>query len=294
MESDLKLLTLTLPRCLDYYRLLSTHEPLYYCSDLSFYCIWGHLRSKTCYPGADYDNFYHHHDYTGRNSAGIYHYYTTTPQTTTTTTTVTTTAAPSITTTPSATTTTPPVTTTVPVISPNVGTFVSADGNALVTIPDGCAGQTTSGQSVMAITVTPVNNPPAPPANANSLGLYYEFGPTGATFNSPVSISLKYDPSALPAGTDQSKLYVAFWDAGNNRWVDVPSVVDQGNHTITVSVPLHHFFCDGACHPFKREQCLGDCGYCRGQPHHYRFWNLDGYLPEAQNRLILFRATYLI
>jgi Domain of unknown function (DUF2341)/Cadherin-like beta sandwich domain/Divergent InlB B-repeat domain len=158
---------------------------------------------------------------------------TTTPVTTATTTPVVTTTTPSVT------TTVPPVTTTAPVISTNTGTFTSADGNAMVTIPAGCTGQTASGQSVTAVTVTPVNNPPAPSANADSLGLYYEFGPTGATFSSPVTITLKYNPSTLPAGTDQSKLYLAYWDAGNNRWVSVPSVVDQANHTITASV--EHF-----------------------------------------------------
>jgi hypothetical protein len=155
----------------------------------------------------------------------------------TTTTPVTTTPTPTaVTTTTTTTTTTIPPVTTVPVLSSDVGTFASSDGNAMVTVPAGCAGQTASGQSVSAITVTPVDNPPALPSNAVNLGLFYEFGPTGAIFSSPVSITLKYDPSALPAGTDQAKLYLAYWDAGNNSWVSVPSVVDQVNHTITASV----------------------------------------------------------
>jgi len=103
-------------------------------------------------------------------------------------------------------------------------------------IPSGSLGYTASGAAITAITVTPVNNPPSVPDDTKGLGLYYEFGPTGATFSSPVSITLKYDPSALNAGTDQSKLYIAYWDTGNNRWVSVPSAVDLVNHTITASV----------------------------------------------------------
>jgi PKD repeat protein len=178
------------------------------------------------------------------------------PTTTTSTTTTTTTVVPVVTTSSTTTTTTAPptttttttttvaitttlpttTTTTVPVVTTETGTFVSADGKASVMIPSGSLGYTASGAAVTAITVTPVNNPPSVPDDIKGLGLYYEFGPTGATFSSPVSITLKYDPSAVPAGIDQSKLYIAYWDAGNNHWVSVPSVVDTVNHTITASV----------------------------------------------------------
>ena len=154
----------------------------------------------------------------------------TTPMTTTTTAT-----AVITTTTPSTTTAVPQVTTTVPVFSSDVGTFVSTDGNAMVTIPNGCVGYTPSGAPVDAITVTPINTPPALPAHANSLGLYYEFGPIGATFNNPVTITIKYDTSNLPAGTDQSKLYIAWWDTTTGQWNALPSLVDPANHTITAS-----------------------------------------------------------
>jgi hypothetical protein len=84
--------------------------------------------------------------------------------------------------------------------------------------------------------VTPIASPGAPPSDVNALGLYYDFGPSGTTFNSPVTITLKYDPATLPAGADQSKLYIAWWDAATGQWISLPSTVDLVNHTVTATV----------------------------------------------------------
>jgi hypothetical protein len=86
------------------------------------------------------------------------------------------------------------------------------------------------------ITVTPVSSPGAPPADVNALGLYYDFGPSGTTFSSPINITLKYDPAALPAGADQSMLYIAWWDISAGQWVSLPCIVDPVNHTVTAAV----------------------------------------------------------
>jgi ZU5 domain. len=120
--------------------------------------------------------------------------------------------------------------------TPMTGTFMSHDGNASVTIPSGVLGYTASGSPLFAITVVPVSTPPSLPSDVKGLGLYYDFGPSGSTFNGPITITLTYNPSRLPAGADQSKLYIAWWDTSTGQWVSLPGVVDQINHTITASV----------------------------------------------------------
>ena len=121
----------------------------------------------------------------------------------------------------------------------NGGTFVSADGNASVTIPLGVTVYTTSGQ----ITITPANTSPVPPSNAKSLGLYYyDFEPNDAVFSSPVIITISYNSANLPAGTDQSKIYIASWDTSTSQWFTIPSKVNQENHTVTASVSYFTYF----------------------------------------------------
>ena len=120
----------------------------------------------------------------------------------------------------------------------NGGTFVSADGNASVTIPLGVTVYTTSGQ----ITITPANTSPVPPSNAKSLGLYYDFEPNDAIFPSPVIITISYNSANLPAGTDQSKIYIASLDTSTSQWFTVPSKVNQENRTVTASVSYFTYF----------------------------------------------------
>jgi len=136
------------------------------------------------------------------------------------------------------TTTTPVVTLSkqITTTTPMTGTFVSHDGYASVTIPSGVLGYTASGSALFEISVVPVSTPPALPSDVKGLGLYYDFGPSGSTFSSPITITLTYNPSRLPAGADQSKLYIAWWNTSTGQWVSLPSVVDQVNHTITASV----------------------------------------------------------
>jgi hypothetical protein len=66
--------------------------------------------------------------------------------------------------------------------------------------------------------------------------LCYDFGPNGATFSDTINITIKYDPLTLPAGADQSKLYIAWWDTTTGKWISLSSVVDLVNHTITAKV----------------------------------------------------------
>jgi hypothetical protein len=118
----------------------------------------------------------------------------------------------------------------------NVG---SSDNKSSVTIPKGTQALDKAGKPLTAITCNPPPAPaPAPPA-ANILAAY-EFGPSGATFATPITIEMKYDPAAIPAGLAESGLVIAFFDAATGNWVPLGNIIiDTVNHAI--SCQTNHF-----------------------------------------------------
>jgi len=149
--------------------------------------------------------------------------------------------------TPTALPTVPPIPTATPISIPGNGT-VSQDivysvlsGQAVLTIPKGTIALTAAGGPLQSISVEEicVGFPP-PPAGAKIIGCVYDYKPTGATFSPPITLTLKYDPGMLPAGFDESKLVIAFYNTATSKWEVVPgSVVDTAKHTI--SVQISHF-----------------------------------------------------
>ena len=67
--------------------------------------------------------------------------------------------------------------------------------------------------------------------SAIPVGTALDFGPTGVAFTTPVSVTLPYDPAALPDGYDQ--VAIAYYTG--RRWVVLGGTVDAGAHTVTVS-----------------------------------------------------------
>jgi hypothetical protein len=117
-----------------------------------------------------------------------------------------------------------------------VNTYASsADNLATVAIEAGTKGLTGTGSKLTQLTIVPTSTPPAPPAGAQAVIEAYEIGPSGAIFDQPAKISLKYDAALLPAGTDQYGMYMAWWDITNNQWVRLVSSVDVANQIVTVA-----------------------------------------------------------
>jgi hypothetical protein len=163
---------------------------------------------------------------------------------------------PQVTITVTPTTTTPPVTTTTTVTGTGTvnvtndvtasGEFIgpvtlsSADNNATINIPAGISGTTSDGQPLTSITVTKLSELPAPlPAGENIISTPYEFGPSGAQFSSPISMTFTYDPTKLASGVPETSLVIAYYSVSEGQWVTLGGVVDTVNHTITVQV--NHF-----------------------------------------------------
>jgi len=83
---------------------------------------------------------------------------------------------------------------------------------------------------------------PAPPANptptwpSRAVGLAWQISLGGAEPVKPVTVTVPYDPSLLPAGTAPSELFLAYRDPTTNAWVAVPSTVDASAHTVSAQV----------------------------------------------------------
>ena len=119
-------------------------------------------------------------------------------------------------------------------VSSDGGAMQSADGAVGLLIPQGAIEQTTG------ITIAPITTP--------SVGLIegsvYRFGPDGTQFAKPVTLSIAYDPSKLPAGSRERSLGL-FHIAEDGTRTSVPfSRVDPVTNVVTGEVS--HFSDYGA------------------------------------------------
>jgi hypothetical protein len=124
----------------------------------------------------------------------------------------------------------------------NLGVFnldaVAASNNnsVVISIPRGVRGETSDGGPLKSISIIPVTTPPPFTPGISVIGLLYELGPDGATFDPAVTLTFSYSPENLPAGISQENLAVAVWDSLDDRWEMLSGVVDPTSHTIVVSV----------------------------------------------------------
>lgn len=109
-------------------------------------------------------------------------------------------------------------------LGPAGGTATAFGGNATVTIPAGAL------NAALAIVIAQITNPQADPKLAPGTG--YDFGPTGTAFASPVTLSIRYDPALLVAGTNQSQLRLH--KLVGTTWTPlVGSTVNTVTHVVT-------------------------------------------------------------
>jgi len=137
----------------------------------------------------------------------------------------------------------PPIPTPTPVALPGNGTVTQEvvysvlDGQAVLTIPAGTTVHTASGGPLQSISVTEVCfGLPTPPAGAYIIGCAYDYKPDGATFDPPITLTIKYDPGLVPAGFDETELVIALYDTATSTWTTYPSTVDTVNHTVTAQI----------------------------------------------------------
>jgi len=115
-------------------------------------------------------------------------------------------------------------------------TGTSEDGNLTITIPEGTIALDEDGEPLSGMTADVDPSPPDPPEGANIIGLAYDFGPAGATFEPPITLEYTYDPDEIPEGVAEADLVIAMWDEEAGEWVELPCTVDPVTNTITASV----------------------------------------------------------
>lgn len=110
----------------------------------------------------------------------------------------------------------------------------SQDGKLTVTIPKKTIGLEEDGKKLKTLEIAINEDPPAPPEGTNIIGLPYDFGPAGATFEPPITFTWTYDPNDLPEGAVEGNLVLAYYIDG--EWVELECAVDTESNTITASV----------------------------------------------------------
>lgn len=118
-------------------------------------------------------------------------------------------------------------------------TAKSADSMCQLIIDEGTIGLTEDGKPLTEITILEMSEPPAPPGDASVIGLVYNLGPDGASFEPAITLTFTYDPSSIPEGIPEESLSIAYWDTKTESWVKLDSTVDTETKTITVKV--RHF-----------------------------------------------------
>ncbi len=110
------------------------------------------------------------------------------------------------------------------------------DESALVVrIPNGTTARDADGDEVTDVSVD-VRQPHDVPDDRVMVNQVFDLGPDGATFDPPLPVVLPYDPGELPDGVREDELRVAYYDEASNSWVELTSVVDEDDMTVTAEV----------------------------------------------------------
>lgn len=109
-------------------------------------------------------------------------------------------------------------------------TAPSADGKAVVTIYEETIAKDAAGSPLTSVTVTPPSALPAGvPSGANYVGYAYTFGPEGAKFSKPVTISITFDSAKYEGKTPVIHVYEA------GAWKALATTVVGNKATATVT-----------------------------------------------------------
>lgn len=113
---------------------------------------------------------------------------------------------------------------------------LSDDSQAVMVIEPGTSSKTAAGSPPSQFTINRTDASQNLTTGVNIVSLLYECGPSGITFNPPVTIKLSYDPAKIPAGVTETDLAVGFYDNEAKAWQKLVSIVYPATHSITARV----------------------------------------------------------
>ena len=112
-------------------------------------------------------------------------------------------------------------------------TLSCADGNGAAEIPAGTKALDAEDNPLAEISCEPPDRPAPVPPDRNMIAVY-GFGPDGATFDPPITVTMSYAAAAIPAGVAEEDLVLAYYEAATGTWGElIDIVVDTVNHTIS-------------------------------------------------------------
>ncbi|PDW04929.1 hypothetical protein [Candidatus Viridilinea mediisalina] len=118
------------------------------------------------------------------------------------------------------------------VVDSQTGGLVTTDSGASLEIPPGAVPLRDDGQvGEMTFNMQVVDRTPSLPSEFTPVGLVYQLGPEGFTFNTPVILNLPIPNDVDPA----SVLGFTYYDATSGEWQMVPATVDAENRIATVA-----------------------------------------------------------
>ena len=115
----------------------------------------------------------------------------------------------------------------------------SADELLTLLLPAGVQALTADNLPLNRVTAKAVDLETPPNDGRVPVSLGYQLGPSGANFDTPVPVTLNYDPERLPEGVNADALVVAYFDPDTEQWIELVSQIDQQAHT--VSAEIQHF-----------------------------------------------------
>jgi len=115
-------------------------------------------------------------------------------------------------------------------------TVASADEDLTVTIPAGTVFLDEDDNPLLTLTMTVATDSPSPPDSAHIIGLAYDLGPDGATFDPPIILEYVYNPGDIPQAVDEEEMVIAYYDQESSQWLELSGTINTTSNTITASV----------------------------------------------------------
>jgi len=115
-------------------------------------------------------------------------------------------------------------------------TAKSENGFVQLSIAKGVVAKNKDGQGLKTISIKEAAEIPPPPAKSMIIGQVFNFGPDGATFSPPISLSFIYSRDSLPEGLPEKNLSIVTWDVDSKAWVELGGTIDLAAGTITIAV----------------------------------------------------------